>query len=107
GDASVWISRTGFTGDLGYEVFCEAGDALGVWDAIFEAGTPHGMLPLGQIAIVMSRIEAGLLLVHADFDASRLAERLAAFADGGTEAMPTQRRDILQHKERGGEQKGG
>lgn len=74
GDASVWISRTGFTGDLGYEVFCDAGDALDVWDAIFDAGTPHGMLPLGQIAIVMSRIEAGLLLVHVDFDASRLAE---------------------------------
>lgn len=74
GDASVWISRTGFTGDLGYEVFCDAGDALDVWDAIFEVGTPHGMLPLGQIAIVMSRIEAGLLLVHTDFDISRLAE---------------------------------
>ena len=56
------ISRTGFTGDLGYEVFCEAGDADEVWDTVFEAGTPHGLIPFGQIALLMARIEAGLLL---------------------------------------------
>ena len=74
GGAAVTVSRTGFTGDLGYEVFCEAGDALAVWDAIFDAGTPHGMIPYGKTAILMARIEAGLVLVHVDFDASRLAE---------------------------------
>lgn len=74
GDVPVWISRTGFTGDLGYEVFCDAADANTVWDTIFEAGTPHGMLPFGQTALLMARIEAGLLLIHVDFDASRLAE---------------------------------
>ena len=74
GNAPVTVSRTGFTGDLGYEVFCDAGDALEVWDALFDAGTPHGMLPFGQTAILMARIEAGLVLVHVDFDASRLAE---------------------------------
>ncbi len=74
GGAPVIVSRTGFTGDLGYEVFCPAGDALAVWDAIFEAGAPHGMLPFGQTAILMARIEAGLVLIHVDFDASRLAE---------------------------------
>jgi aminomethyltransferase len=36
-DVPVWISRTGFTGDLGYEVFCDAADANTVWDTIFEA----------------------------------------------------------------------
>jgi aminomethyltransferase len=72
--APVWISRTGFTGDLGYELFCHAGDALPVWDAIVDAGTPHGLLPIGQTALVMSRIEAGLLLIHVDFDASRFCE---------------------------------
>lgn len=70
----VTISRTGFTGDLGYEVWCESGDAETVWDAVFEAGAPHGLIPFGQIALLMARIEAGLLLVHVDFDVSRLAE---------------------------------
>ncbi len=73
-DAAVTISRTGFTGDLGYEVFCDADDAPTVWDAVFEAGAPHGLIPFGQIALLMARIEAGLLLIHVDFDASRLAE---------------------------------
>lgn len=74
GDVPVWISRTGFTGDLGYEIFCPAGDAGAVWDAVFEAGTPHGMIPFGQTALLMARIEAGLLLIHVDFEVSRLAE---------------------------------
>ena len=51
-----------------------AGDAPTVWDMMFEAGAPHGMLPFGQTALLMARIEAGLLLIHVDFDASRLAE---------------------------------
>jgi aminomethyltransferase len=74
GNVPVTISRTGFTGDLGFEVFCDAGDADEVWDVVFEAGAPHGILPFGQIALLMARIEAGLLLIHVDFDASRLAE---------------------------------
>lgn len=74
GGAEVTVSRTGFTGDLGYEVFCDPSDALEVWDAVVAAGTPHGLLPIGQTALVMSRIEAGLLLVHVDFEASRFAE---------------------------------
>jgi aminomethyltransferase len=74
GNAAVTISRTGFTGDLGYEVFCDTADANSVWDAVFEAGAPHGLLPFGQTALLMARIEAGLLLIHVDFDASRLAE---------------------------------
>lgn len=74
GDVAVTISRTGFTGDLGYEIFCDADDATRVWDLVFEAGAPHGLVPFGQTALLMARIEAGLLLVHVDFDASRLAE---------------------------------
>jgi aminomethyltransferase len=74
GNIPVWISRTGFTGDLGYEVFCAAEDASALWDVLFEAGEPHGMVPFGQTALLMARIEAGLLLIHVDFDASRLAE---------------------------------
>jgi aminomethyltransferase len=74
GNTSVTISRTGFTGDLGYEVFCDPADANDVWDAVFDAGATHGLLPFGQTALLMARIEAGLLLIHVDFDVSRMAE---------------------------------
>lgn len=74
GDAPVTISRTGFTGDLGYEIYCASADAGAVWDAVSEAGTPHGLLPFGQTALLMARIEAGLLLINVDFEASRLAQ---------------------------------
>lgn len=74
GDVAVNISRTGFTGDLGYEIFSAAADANAVWDAVTEAGLPYGVLPFGQTALLMARIEAGLLLINVDFEASRLAE---------------------------------
>lgn len=74
GDVAVTVSRTGFTGDLGYEIACDADDAERLWDLVAEAGEPHGLTPFGQTALLMARIEAGLLLIHVDFDASRLAE---------------------------------
>jgi len=67
----VTISRTGFTGDLGYEMWLDAGDALPVWDTLFEAGDGHGLVPFGETALIMMRIEAGLLLIGADFGSSR------------------------------------
>lgn len=73
GDASVIVSRTGFTGDLGYEIWVEADDALEVWDRLFEVATPHGGIPIGQTALLITRIEAGLLLIHVDFDSARFA----------------------------------
>ena len=69
----VTISRTGYTGDLGYEVWVETPDALSVWDALWEAADGHGVLPYGLAALYMLRIEAGLLLLGADFDSSRFA----------------------------------
>ncbi|HEY5662618.1 MAG TPA: aminomethyltransferase family protein [Ilumatobacter sp.] len=74
GGAAVTIARTGFTGDLGFEIYCDADDAHPVWDAVVEAGAPYGILPFGQIALLMARIEAGLLLIDVDFEASRFAE---------------------------------
>ena len=56
----VIVSRTGYTGELGYEVFCAPADAPAVWDAIMEAGVPHGITPFGFDALDMVRIEAGL-----------------------------------------------
>lgn len=74
GGAAVTVARTGFTGDLGFEIYADAADAPAVWDAVVEAGTPYGLQPFGQTALLMSRIEAGLLLINVDFEASRLAE---------------------------------
>jgi aminomethyltransferase len=73
GAAPVTISRTGYTGDLGYEIWIDAENALDVWDAVVEASAGYGVVPFGQIALLMARIEAGLLLLHADFDSSRYA----------------------------------
>ena len=73
GDAPVTISRTGFTGDLGYEIWVGADDAIATWDRLMEASQGHGVVPFGQTALLMARIEAGLLLLNADFESSRFA----------------------------------
>jgi aminomethyltransferase len=62
------VSRTGYTGELGYEVFCHPDDGAAVWDAIWEAGQPHGLKPLGLEALDMIRIEAGLIFAGYEFD---------------------------------------
>ena len=61
------VSRTGYTGELGYEVFCHRTDAPAVWDAIFEAGAGHGLVPMGLAALDMLRIEAGLIFADYEF----------------------------------------
>ena len=61
------VSRTGYTGELGYEVFCHPRDAAAVWDAIWEAGKPHGLTPLGLEALDMLRVEAGLIFAGYEF----------------------------------------
>jgi aminomethyltransferase len=65
--APVVVSRTGYTGELGYEVFCHPKDALTVFDAIWKAGEPHGLMPLGLEALDMVRIEAGLVFAGYEF----------------------------------------
>ena len=62
------VSRTGYTGELGYEVFCHPDDGPAVWDAIWEAGKAHGLKPLGLEALDMIRIEAGLIFAGYEFD---------------------------------------
>lgn len=73
GGASLAISRTGYTGDLGYEVWMDAADALPVWDALMEAGESYGITPAGMLALDISRIEAGLILQDADYISARKA----------------------------------
>ncbi len=60
----IIVSRTGYTGELGYEVFCHPKDAPTVWDAIWEAGQPFGLAPLGLQALDILRIEAGLIFAN-------------------------------------------
>jgi aminomethyltransferase len=69
----VTISRTGYTGDLGYEIWVNAGHALAVWDALIEAGTPYGLTPAGMLALDVARIEAGLMLLDVDYVSARKA----------------------------------
>ena len=73
GGRPVTVSRTGYTGDLGYEVWCSTPDALAVWDALWDAFDGQGVLPYGLAALYMLRIEAGLLLLGKDFDSTRFA----------------------------------
>jgi aminomethyltransferase len=70
---AVTISRTGYTGDLGYEIWVEAGRALELWDALIEAGTPRGLTPTGLMALDLARIEAGLMLIEVDYVPARKA----------------------------------
>ncbi len=65
--APVVVSRTGYTGELGYEIFCHPKDALTVFDAVWQAGEPHGLLPFGLQALDMVRIEAGLVFAGYEF----------------------------------------
>jgi aminomethyltransferase len=63
----VTISRTGYTGDLGYEIWLDAKDALAVWDALMAAGHDYGITPVGILAMDMARVEAGLFMIEVDY----------------------------------------
>ena len=69
----VTVSRTGYSGDLGYEIWIESANALKVWDTLWDSMAGHGVLPFGLTALSMLRIEAGLLLLDVDFGSSRFA----------------------------------
>jgi aminomethyltransferase len=64
------VSRTGYTGDLGYEIFVEPQNAEALYDAIYDKGSDYQMLPTGNVALDMVRIEAGLLLIDVDFQSA-------------------------------------
>jgi aminomethyltransferase len=72
-DVPVTISRTGYTGDLGYEIWVPASRALDVWDALMEAGLPYGITPAGIWALDVARIEAGLVMLDVDYHSSQHA----------------------------------
>ena len=113
----VDVSRTGYTGDLGYEVWVESTSAVEVWDAFEQAGRSFGARPAGMLALDLARIEAGLILIEVDFDSVRRAlipEQsfspfelgiLGRFVDFGKETEFVGRRALEREQERGGPQR--
>jgi aminomethyltransferase len=69
----VTVSRTGYTGDLGFEIWTDARNALALWDALVGAGRAYGIMPAGMLALDMARIEAGLMLIDVDYVPARKA----------------------------------
>jgi aminomethyltransferase len=70
----VEISRTGYTGDLGYEIWMPWDRAIAVWDALMAGGRPFDIRPAGMLALDVARVEAGLLLIDVDFNSSKKAQ---------------------------------
>ncbi len=67
GGVECLVSRTGYSGELGYELYCRPADAAELWNAVLDAGRPNGMLPIGLSAIETIRIESGLLFPDIDY----------------------------------------
>jgi aminomethyltransferase len=75
--APVTVSRTGYTGDLGYEIWLPAGAAVETWDALMRAGEPWHITPCGLAAMDIARLETGFILINVDYVSAEIA-RLAA-----------------------------
>ncbi len=108
---ALQVSRTGFTGDLGYELWMSPGDAEAVWDALMQVGSTRAVRPVGSRALNVARIEAGFLLPRVDFvsaahtlypgtERSPLELGLAWLVDFGKGHF-TGRRALLAERERG------
>ena len=94
----VDISRTGYTGDLGYEIWIPWDRAVEVWDALMTGGRPFDIRPAGMLALDVARVEAGLLLIDVDFHSSKKAlidgADLLALRDGPRQARAARRRPL-------------
>lgn len=73
GGIPVTVSRTGYTGDLGFEIWVNRERALDLWDALMSAGAAFGIAPAGMLALDVARIEAGLMLIDVDYVPARKA----------------------------------
>jgi aminomethyltransferase len=105
------VSRTGFTGDLGYELWIDPKAAVRLWDRLFEAGANYGIRPFGTLALTMTRIEAGFIeagvdflpadrAIHADRTRSPFELDLGRLVDF-SKANFTGRRALLAEQQRG------
>ena len=111
GDVDIEVSRTGYTGDLGYELWLPTPAALPVWDTVVEAGQPHGLLPAGLDALDVTRIEAGFVLQDVDyFSAPRCAieaRKSSPFEAGLGWTVQLDREPFLGHQALRSERDGG
>jgi aminomethyltransferase len=73
GKVKVDVSRTGYTGDRGYELWIPTEGAVAVWDALMKAGQAYGIRPAGMLALDVVRLEAGLILLEVDYTSARHA----------------------------------
>jgi aminomethyltransferase len=73
GPAEGLVTRTGYTGDLGYELWIDNDHACALWDAVLESGGPHGLLPMGLDALDVARVEAGFVLGGVDYTSAKSA----------------------------------
>jgi aminomethyltransferase len=73
GRLAIDVSRTGYTGDLGYELWIPSASAVKVWDALIKAGGAYGVRPAGMLALDVVRLEAGLILIEVDYTSARHA----------------------------------
>jgi aminomethyltransferase len=114
GDLSIDVTRTGYTGDLGYELWVDAARAVELWDAIAAAGEGFGLRPCGLDAVDVTRIEAGLILLDVDYTSARnavIAEQtyspdelgiLGRFVDLGKQAEFVGKRALERERASGG-----
>ena len=73
GRTAIDVSRTGYTGDLGYELWIPTERAVAVWDAVMKAGAAYGLRPAGMVALDVVRLEAGLILLEVDYTSAHHA----------------------------------
>ncbi|MFW6198788.1 MAG: aminomethyltransferase family protein [Acidobacteriota bacterium] len=111
GTVRVTVSRTGYTGDLGYEIWIPADRALDVWDALMETGARWQITPAGMLAMDISRIEAGFILINVDYTSAEIAripdDRVTPYELGLGWAVKLDgadfvgKRALIEEKERG------
>lgn len=73
GDIPLTVTRTGYTGDLGYELWLAPGDGIALWDMLIGHGEGYGITPAGMLALDIARIEAGLIMIGVDYISARKA----------------------------------
>ena len=113
GGAEVDVTRTGYTGDLGYELWIDGAHAVALWDALWAAGEAFAIRPAGILALDVTRVEAGLILIEADYTSARHAVSdeqryspfeigLGRFVDAGKPADFVGRRALERERASGG-----
>ena len=102
GNTPLYVSRTGYTGDLGYELWIAPQRALELWDALMAAGEGYGITPAGMLALDVARIEAGLVMIQVDYISARKAlipdQKSSPFETGMAWAVDLQKQDFIGRK---------